>query len=217
MNLRVSRAAFAAVAALSLSLLAGCAGDTDAKGAAVKESAAPGSKSPGAESSSATRGAVPLKPGEVRVTGQVDKPFTVTLAALRSRPQVSVKVEYGSAKGLQKHTYQGVLLYDVLKEAQPRFDESKKNGQLRGVVAATGGGDYRAVLGWAELDPGFAKSRVLLAVLEDGRPFDDAAGPRLVVPQDTRGGRYVSELNQLWVGTVDGIVDGGAGTSGAGS
>ncbi|MFE6851344.1 molybdopterin-dependent oxidoreductase [Streptomyces sp. NPDC057674] len=218
MNVRVSRAAVAAVAALSLSLLAGCAGGTDAKGAAVKESAAPGSKSPGAASSSATAGAaVPLKPGEVRVTGQVDKPFTVTLAALRSRPQVSVKVEYGSAKGLQKHTYQGVLLYDVLKEAQPRFDESKKNGQLRGIVAATGGGDYRAVLGWAELDPGFAKSRVLLAVSEDGRPFDDAAGPRLVVPQDTRGGRYVSELNQLWVGTVDGIVDGAAGTSGAGS
>ncbi|MFC9343082.1 hypothetical protein ACFT0G_18965 [Streptomyces sp. NPDC057020] len=104
MNLRASRAAVAA----------------------VKESAAPGSKSPGAASGSATGGAaVPLKPGEVRVTGQVDKPFTVTLAALRSRPQVSVKVEYGSAKGLQKHTYQGVLLYDVLKEAQPRFDESK--------------------------------------------------------------------------------------------
>ncbi|MGW2017956.1 hypothetical protein [Streptomyces sp. NPDC001927] len=101
----------------------------------------------------------------------------------------------------------------MLKDAQPRFDESKKNGQLRGVVAATRGGDYRAVFGWAELDPGFAKSRILLAVSEDGKPIDDAAGPGLVVPQDTRGGRYVSELNQLWVGSVDTLVDGGAGSS----
>ncbi|MFE6067401.1 hypothetical protein [Streptomyces sp. NPDC056525] len=51
--------------------------------------------------------------------------------------------------------------------------------------------------GWAELDPGFAKSRILPAVSKDGKPFDDAAGPHLVVPQDTHGGRYVSEVNQL--------------------
>ncbi|MFD3998489.1 hypothetical protein [Streptomyces sp. NPDC058548] len=54
-------------------------------------------------------------------------------------------------------------------------------------------------------------------VSEDGKPFDDAAGPRLVVPQDTRGGRYVSGVNQLWVGTVDTLVDGTAGPSRAGS
>lgn len=149
--------------------------------------------------------------GEVRVAGQVDKPYTVTLASLRGLPQKSVEVEYSSAKGQQKHTYQGVLLHDVLKDAQPRFDASKKNGQLRGVVAATGGGDYRAVFAWAELDPGFAKSEILLAVSEDGKPFDDAQGPRLVVPQDTKGGRYVSELNQLWVGTVDTTVDAAGG------
>lgn len=142
------------------------------------------------------------------MAGQVDKPYTLKLADLRVLPQTSVSVEFTSTKGQQKHTYQGVLLHEVLKNAQPRFDESKKNGQLRGIVAATGGGDYRAVLAWAELDPAFAKSQVLLAVSEDGVPFEDASGPRLVVPQDTKGGRYVSELNQLWVGVVDPVVDG---------
>ncbi|MFE7094094.1 molybdopterin-dependent oxidoreductase, partial [Streptomyces erythrochromogenes] len=177
--------------------------------------AAPAQSSPaiGAGSSAAASPAPALKPGEVRIAGQVDKPSTVTLASLRGLPQTSVEVEYTSAKGPQKHTYQGVLLHDLLKDAQPRFDASKKNGQLRGIVAATGGGDYRAVFAWAELDPGFAKSRILLAVSEDGKPFDDAAGPRLVVPQDTKGGRYVSELNQLWVGTVDGA----GGAPGAGN
>ncbi|KOU42346.1 hypothetical protein ADK55_25585 [Streptomyces sp. WM4235] len=149
-----------------------------------------------------------MKPGEVRVAGEVGKPYTVTLAELRKLPQTSAAVKFTSAKGEQEHTYQGVLLNDVLKTAEPRFDQGKKNGQLRGFVAATGGGDYRAVFAWAEIDPAFAKSQVLLAVSEDGVPFDDAAGPRLVAPQDTKGGRYVSELNQLWVGVVDPVVDG---------
>lgn len=129
-----------------------------------------------------------MKPGDVRVAGQVDKPYTLTLAELRTLPQTSVSVEFTSAKGPQKHTYQGVPLHEVLENAQLRFDDSKKNGSLRGVAAATGGGDYRAVFAWAELDPAFAKSQVLLAVSEDGAPFEDASGPRLAVPQDTKGG-----------------------------
>ncbi|SDS83576.1 Oxidoreductase molybdopterin binding domain-containing protein [Streptomyces sp. TLI_053] len=153
--------------------------------------------------------AVPLKPGAVRVSGEVDKPYTLTLADLRRMPLASVTVTYTSAKGQQTHSFDGVPLHTVLSAAAPRFDTSKKNGALRGVVAATGGGDYRAVFGWAELDPGFAKSQVLVAVSQDGVPLDDNAGPSLVVPQDTKGGRYVSELDRLWVGTVDQVVDGG--------
>ncbi|MFJ3876759.1 molybdopterin-dependent oxidoreductase [Streptomyces sp. NPDC090077] len=195
------------VGAVAVLVLAGCGGNTPEKAAGPTP---PPSPAPAAGSSPAPSAAPALKPGEVRVAGQVDKPYTVTLDSLRGLPQQSVEVEYTSAKGQQKHSYQGVLLHDVLKDAQPRFDASKKNGQLRGVVAATGGGDYRAVFAWAELDPAFAKSQVLLAVSEDGKPFDAAGGPRLVVPQDTKGGRYVSELNQLWVGTVDAAVDSGA-------
>ncbi|MFD6971329.1 molybdopterin-dependent oxidoreductase [Streptomyces sp. NPDC059979] len=197
------RGASLAVAGL---LLTSCGEPADTKD---RPAAGPSASATATASPSASASAPPLKPGEVRVAGQVDKPSTLTLAELRSFPQTSVTVEFTSAKGPQKHTYQGVLLHDVLKNAQPRFDASKKNGQLRGIVAATGGGDYRAVFAWAELDPGFAKSQVLLAVSEDGTPFEDASGPRLVVPQDTKGGRYVSDLNQLWVGVVDPVVDGG--------
>ncbi|MER7731361.1 molybdopterin-dependent oxidoreductase [Streptomyces erythrochromogenes] len=215
MNRRTPLPALAGVAAAVL-VLAGCGDSTpeDAKAAPAQSAPVAGT---GSSAATSPAPAPALKPGEVRIAGQVDKPSTVTLASLRGLPQTSVEVEYTSAKGQQKHTYQGVLLHDVLKDAQPRFDASKKNGQLRGIVAATGGGDYRAVFAWAELDPGFAKSQVLLAVSEDGKPFDDAAGPRLVVPQDTKGGRYVSELNQLWVGTVDATVDGAGGAPGAGN
>ncbi|WP_051696290.1 molybdopterin-dependent oxidoreductase [Streptomyces sp. NRRL S-244] len=210
-NLRRAGLALAAGALF----LAGCGTSAAGKGGkdtkadpAASASASAGASVGAAAGASANASAAPLKPGEVRVGGAVGKPYTLTLADLRKLPQSSAPVKFTSAKGDQEHTYAGVPLYEVLKTAEPRFDQSKKNGQLRGVVAATGGGDYRAVFAWAELDPGFAKSQILLAVSEDGVPFDDAAGPRLVVPQDTKGGRYVSELNQLWVGAVDPVVDG---------
>jgi hypothetical protein len=41
------------------------------------------------------------------------------------------------------------------------------------------------------VDPAFAKRPVLLATEQDGQPLD-AEGPRLVVPGDIKGGRYVS-------------------------
>ncbi|MFG2235776.1 molybdopterin-dependent oxidoreductase [Streptomyces sp. NPDC048723] len=197
---RVAHVCAATTAAL---LITSCGTADDPKDAAAPSAPASASASASPKASSA-----PIKPGEVRIAGEVDKPYTITLADLRTLPQAEASVEFISAKGDQKHTYQGVLLHEVLKAAQPRFDQSKKNGPLRGVVAATGGGDYRAVFAWAELDPGFAKSQILLAVSEDGAAFEDSAGPRLVVPQDTRGGRYVSDVNQLWVGTVDPVVDG---------
>lgn len=208
---RVAAAAAAAIAAGGL-LLAGCGegdgGTRDAKGPPA--ASAPAASAPAGSSAppSAAASVKPLAPGEVRVAGRVGKPYTLTLADLRGLPQTSASVKFTSAKGEQEHTYQGVLLHDVIGKAEPRFDQNKKNGRLRGFVSATGGGDYRAVLAWAEIDPGFAKSRVLLAVSEDGVAFEDAAGPRLVVPQDTAGGRYVSELNGLWVGVVDPLVDG---------
>ncbi|WKD30955.1 molybdopterin-dependent oxidoreductase [Streptomyces xanthophaeus] len=198
------RVALVCAAAATALLITSCGTADDPKDAAA--SSAPASAPASASSPQAS--SAPIRPGEVRIAGEVDKPYTITLADLRGLPQAEVSVEFISAKGDQKHTYQGVLLHEVLKAAQPRFDQSKKNGQLRGVVSATGGGDYRAVFAWAELDPGFAKSQILLAVSEDGTAFEDSAGPRLVVPQDTRGGRYVSELDQLWVGTVDPVVDG---------
>lgn len=201
------RAAWAGAVGATALLLAGCGAPADAKGGRSAASPSPSAPVSSSSAVSTAPSAVPLTPGEVRVAGEVDKPYTLTPADLRALPQVSVPIEFTSAKGQQKHTYQGVPLHEVLKTAQPRFDQ-KKNGSLRGVVSATGGGDYRAAFAWAELDPGFAKSQILLGVSEDGVSFEGSAGPRLVVPQDSRGGRYVSELNQLWVGVIDPVVDG---------
>ena len=55
---------------------------------------------------------------------------------------------------------------------------------------------YQAIVAWGEIDRGFENKEVLLAVTEDGRPLDDE-GPRLVVPGDIRGGRYVTGVTRI--------------------
>jgi hypothetical protein len=54
----------------------------------------------------------------------------------------------------------------------------------------------QAALAWGEFDPDFENKTVLVAIAEDGRPAADGR-PRLVVPGDRHGGRYVSSLIHL--------------------
>lgn len=60
------------------------------------------------------------------------------------------------------------------------------------LVTATDG--YRSVVAWAEFDPDFAGTEVLLAYREDGQRLDR---PQLVVPGDKKGGRYVSDVTEV--------------------
>ena len=84
------------------------------------------------------------------------------------------------------------LLYDVLSLLRPRFDPAVRNDKLRFYVSATGLAAYQAIVAWGEIDPEFENKGVLLAVIEDGQTL--TRGPRLVVPGDIRGGRYVSDV-----------------------
>jgi hypothetical protein len=88
------------------------------------------------------------------------------------------------------------LLLDVLNLAHPDFDPTIKNDFLAHVVTATGSDGYRATVAWGEFDPGFEAKQILVAITEDGAALGDA-GPRLVVPGDMRGGRYVSDVVSL--------------------
>ena len=128
-----------------------------------------------------------------QVDGTVAKPLTLTVDDLRALPKQRVKVSFESAAGTQHHVYKGPLLYDVLAQAGPTFDPAVKNDALRHVVAVTGSDGYTAVVSWGEIDPGFAGRPILLATSEDGRPLD-TDGPRLVVPGDVKGGRYVTNV-----------------------
>jgi hypothetical protein len=77
-----------------------------------------------------------------------------------------------------------------------RFGPDVKNDKLRNVVTVAGSDRYQAAIARGEIDPDFEGRTVLVAVTEDGRPAADGR-PRLVVPGDKHGGRYVSSLVRI--------------------
>lgn len=149
-----------------------------------------------ATTSAAATSVAPVPAGSLRIDGAVARPKVLTLDDLRKLPARTESVKFGSSKGDQEHTFVGAPLGEVLAGAQPVTDASAKNPSLRLAVLATGADGYQAVVSWGEFDAEFGGTPVLVAYTEDGR---DLERPRLVVPGDIKGGRYVSDLTTLTV------------------
>jgi DMSO/TMAO reductase YedYZ molybdopterin-dependent catalytic subunit len=133
------------------------------------------------------------KGGATRVTGQVRHPLTLSVADLAKYKQHTVKVSYLGGmpmEALRHHTFSGPLLLDVLQKAGPRFSTAKNDALAWGILV-TGAGNYRALIAWGEIMPELAKTQIVLAISEDGKPL---AKPHLAVPGDKGGGRYVDDV-----------------------
>jgi DMSO/TMAO reductase YedYZ molybdopterin-dependent catalytic subunit len=125
------------------------------------------------------------------VGGAVATPLTLTTADLRRFPARHAWVRFESGEGTQRHRYVGARLFDVLTAAGPQFDPAIKNNKLTFAVLVTATDNYQSVVAWAEFDPDFAGTEVLLAYREDDQRL------RLVVPGDKKGGRYVSDVTEV--------------------
>jgi hypothetical protein len=137
-------------------------------------------------------------PGDFVITGQLETSVLLSVEALVANldhspvPIHTMTVSFQSGPTVVQRTFTGALLHDVLSLLRPRFDAAVRNDKLRFYVAATGSDGYQAIVAWGEIDPDFENKPVLLALIEDGQSL--TGGPRLVVPGDTRGGRYVSDV-----------------------
>jgi molybdate transport system substrate-binding protein len=132
--------------------------------------------------------------GTLAIGGQVLNPYTLTADTLRAdfTPRTE-SVSYLSGEETVSATYTGALLWEVIGAAQPNFNPDVPNDRLSTFILVTGSDGYQAVLAWAEIDPEFVGTPILLAYDQDAAPIDDERGPiRLVVPGDARGGRYVA-------------------------
>ncbi|HMN84047.1 MAG TPA: hypothetical protein PKA20_29540 [Burkholderiaceae bacterium] len=69
-----------------------------------------------------------------------------------------------------------------------------RNDTLGMYVVATGSDGYKAVVSVAEIDPGFGNQPDLIAYSINGAPVGANGFARLVVPNDVRAGRWVSNL-----------------------
>ncbi|MDB5816926.1 MAG: molybdopterin-binding oxidoreductase [Rhizobacter sp.] len=129
------------------------------------------------------------------VSGTVLRPGTFDLTALQALPQVARTV--GSV------TYTGVSLWDFLNTTvglQP--DATLKNPSVAMYVVATGSDGYRALISLGEIDPGFGNQPDIIAITVNGAALGTAGFARTVVPNDGKGGRWVSNLVSLEVFTA---------------
>lgn len=114
---------------------------------------------------------------------------SLSAALLARLPAQTLTVSFGGPTGEQTHTEVGPSLLEVLFAAGVL-------PTLNTWVAATGDDNYVATVTPAEA---FVGGRPLqLSLSEDGAPL---AQPRLVADGDVKGGRYVSGVVDLYVGT----------------
>jgi hypothetical protein len=137
--------------------------------------------------------------GSFVVAGAVAHRLRLDVADLRGLPSRTVEVTFKSGSGVEHHVYVGPRLLDVLATAGPTFDPAIKNDKLRYFVSVSASDGYRALVAYCEIDPSFEAKDVLLATSEDGRSLA-ADGPRLVVPGDIAGGRYVTNIIRVSLG-----------------
>jgi hypothetical protein len=139
-----------------------------------------------------------LPPGTFLLIGDVARPQILDVAALQAMPTRTITVTFKAGNGTQTHTYVGPRLVDVLAQAGPRFDPAIKNDKLRHFISVGASDNYQALVAYGEIDPSFKNKDVLLATSEDGRSLA-TDGPRLVVPGDIAGGRYVTNVVRVFL------------------
>ncbi|WP_431775885.1 molybdopterin-dependent oxidoreductase [Streptomyces cucumeris] len=136
---------------------------------------------------------------ELVLTGDLTRPARLTVSDLLAWPQHRAQVSFECAtSGVQHHRFTGPLLHDVLVDAGPGFDPTKRKDRLCFLVAVHGADGHRAMLSWAEIDPDFGRAPVLLAVTIDDTSLD-RAGPQLALPQDRCGARHISGIDAIRV------------------
>jgi hypothetical protein len=151
----------------------------------------------------------------ILVDGFVNSPTTVTLDQLRSMPdQATLNIDFVDRLGtVQHHSESGPLLWTVLDAAGGVQVPPLRAEQYQGpnpfvtlyvIMIAVNG--YQSLVSEAEIDPNYGHARILVAHTEDGKPMLEApyaatnkAPAQLVVPGDTRGGRYENRICRISV------------------
>lgn len=131
----------------------------------------------------------------VQVEGQ--KPLTLTASEFARLPRQTMRARDHSGREL---TFSGVLLRDLLTQAGEPVGEALAKDRLTTVVLVTGADGHRVAFSLAELDAGYGNQKALLADEVAGLKFKPEHGPwRLVVPGDSRHGRWVGQVTMIQV------------------
>ncbi|HWK80891.1 MAG TPA: molybdopterin-dependent oxidoreductase [Thermomicrobiales bacterium] len=157
--------------------------------------------------------ATPVAAQSIRVFG-ITGDVTLTVDELKTLPVASADVTFMASGEEQQHSFTGTSLLGVLEHIGLPFPEGAKNPLLQTWLVVTANDGYQVVISGGELDPSFGNVPMLLAWEQDGAPLAGTDGPlRLVVPGDTKGGRYVHGIVSIEVLNLDPAIGAGGGNS----
>lgn len=120
-------------------------------------------------------------------------------------PLTTETVTYSAGGTPVSDTYTGITLQSLLDAAGGVEVTSAKNDILSKYVVATGADGYKAAFSLGEIDPRFGDQPVLVATSDTAGqlgPKGSEGLARMVVPGDRAGGRYVSDLVDLHLGSL---------------
>lgn len=146
----------------------------------------------GASKQSGTGGGVSTS---FTVSGDVTAAKTFDLAALQALPAMNMTVNGAN--------YTGISLWTLLTSiVGVPSDAAIRNDLLGKYVVATGSDGYQVIYSLGELDPNFGAQPDFIAYAIDGQSLGNNGFARVVVPNDVRAGRWVSNLVSLEVFTA---------------
>lgn len=137
---------------------------------------------------------------KLTISGDVTHPLTLTKADLAKMPRTTVTVKNeGNGEGTET-TYEGVLLYDILKQAGAPLDKQLMGKGLASYVLAEARDGYQVVYTLTEIDPSFTDNKIIVADTINGKPLFPYQGPlRIVVPGEKKGARSLRMLEKITV------------------
>ena len=135
---------------------------------------------------------------QLKISGAVSTPLSLTVADLKSLPRTTIHVTNPHEN--KSETYEGVLLEELLQRAGVPHGDQLRGKLMSTFVIAEAEDGYKVVFALAELDSGITNSEVLVADTVDGALLDSKRGPfRLVAPHDKRPARWVRMLKSITV------------------
>jgi DMSO/TMAO reductase YedYZ molybdopterin-dependent catalytic subunit len=134
---------------------------------------------------------------KLTIAGDLTNPLTLTKADLAKLPRTSVTVK---GEGDEETTYEGVLLYEILKQAGAPVGKQLMGKALATYVLAEARDGYQVVYALPEFDPSFTDNKIIVADTVNGKPLFQYQGPfRLVVPAEKKGARSIRRLEKITV------------------
>ena len=136
-----------------------------------------------------------------RLGGRVQFPKNFDLNTLSQEPLTTVHDFFLTGQGTDSGTFTGVLLWDLLQEAQVITDPAQRNDLLRKAVLITGSDCYETVYAMGELVPQLGGThQVIVAFKRDGQFLGETEGmARIINAGDKAGARRVFNIVRIRV------------------